>query len=85
MDYIVSVIKWENASYFFKYIRPGERIILRGINNNIPIYHLSYLSVYQDESENWELYQEMNIFGGWNQTKKTAETAVSVTHEIINI
>ena len=43
---------------------PGEIMLLFYINNNILIYHLSYSVVYQDEYENWELYQEMKyIFG----------------------
>ena len=43
------------------------------------------LSVYPENFEKWELYQEINILGDWNQTKKTAVTAVDVTCAIINI
>ena len=38
-------------------------IILHGINNNIIIYHPYYLCGYQDESENWEIYQDIVVLG----------------------
>ena len=52
------------------------------MNNHIQISHLYYLGVYQDEYENWALYQKIKIISGWNG-KKTAELAVHVTHAII--
>ena len=39
----------------------------------------------QDESENWELHQEIKSFWGWNQNKKSTETALHITNAIINI
>ena len=29
-----------------------------------------FLGVYQDDSENWELYEDINISGSWNQNQK---------------
>ena len=42
---------------------------LYNINNNIRISNSSYLGVYQEKSEKWDIFQEMNICLGWNQTK----------------
>ena len=33
----------------------------------------------------WELYQGLNVLGGWTQILKTDKTEVYVTHAIINI
>ena len=54
------------------------------IDNNILYSHPPYSVVYQDEYENWELYQDINNVL-WLEPKllKTAETGVHVTHEII--
>ena len=60
-------------------------MLIHYINNNIQISHPSYSGVYQDEYKKLEIYQEINIFWGWNQNKKTVETAVHVTRAIINI
>ena len=60
-------------------------ITLHNINNNILISNLSYSGVHQDKYEKWELYQEINMFLGWNQNKKTVETVLLVTNAIINI
>ena len=40
------------------------------INDNILTSHLYYSGVYQDEALELELYKDINILGGWNQTKK---------------
>ena len=45
-------------------------MILNYLNNNILIYHPSYSVMYQDESENWELYQDINSFGVGTKAKK---------------
>ena len=58
--------------------------LLHDIKNNTIIYYISYSDVYQYESENEDLYQEI-ICLDWNQTKRNAETLVYTTHEIINI
>ena len=58
-------------------------MLLYYINNNTLISHPFYLGVCQDESEKWYLHQE-NFVGGCNLNKNTAETAVHVTHSIIN-
>ena len=42
------------------------------------------LNVCQDESENLDLYQDIDNFGSWNQNKKTSEDVVHTTHVIIN-
>ena len=63
---------------------PGAMMLLHKINNNILISHPPYSILYQHEYENWELYQEINIFLVGNKQKK-AETAVHVTHAIINM
>ena len=44
-------------------------IIFNDINNNILTYRPSYSGVYQDEYENWELYQNI-YFLRRNQNKK---------------
>ena len=59
-----------------------EVFIFIYINNNILIYHLSYLGGYQCESESWELYEDIKIF---LVEKKSAETMCHVTHDIINM
>ena len=62
---------------------PGETMIFHDINNNILISHPSYLVAYQDEYEIWELYQEINMFWGWNTKPKTSVgTVVHVIHAI---
>ena len=45
-------------------------MLIHSINDNILIFHPSYLDVYQDEAK-LDLYKEMIIFGDWNQTEKT--------------
>ena len=45
-------------------------IFIHVIENNILNYGALVLRVYQEESKMRELYQEITIFGGWNQTKK---------------
>ena len=64
---------------------PRKMMILHYTNNNIIISHPYYLGVYQDESENSELYQEIIVLGVGTKTKTTAETVVRVTHAITNI
>ena len=59
-------------------------MFINDIDNNILNYGVSFLGVYQEKYEKRELYQDINIYLGWNQTKKTTETAVHVTHAIIN-
>ena len=59
-------------------------IFIHDIDNNILDSNERFLGVYQDKSEKWELYQEINIF--WLEpNKKTVEILVRVTHAIINI
>ena len=60
-------------------------MFIHDIDNNILNSDASFLSVYQDESEKWELYQEINIFWVGTKPKNTAETEVHVTRAIINI
>ena len=48
-------------------------------NINIPISHPFPSGAYQDENKNRNFSQEINILGGWNQNKKTAELAVHIT------
>ena len=55
------------------------------MNNNILISFPSSLGVYQYETKNGDISQEINILGGWNQNQETAELVVHVTHAIINI
>ena len=66
-------------------IHPGAMMLLCDMNHNILFSHPSYSIVYQDESEKWDLYSDIKFWGGWNQTQKTAETAVRVNNSIINI
>ena len=51
-------------------IRLGKMMLLRGINYNILIPHLSYFGVYQDEAQKLELYKDIDTFLGRNQTPK---------------
>ena len=44
-------------------------MILHDININRVTYHLSYSGIYQFESENWYLYQDISILGVGNKTK----------------
>ena len=54
------------------------------INNDMLISHPCYSCVYQEKSEKWELYQEIDNF--WVGTpKQTAENAVHITPKIIKI
>ena len=46
-----------------EYRCPGLMMPLHYINHNIFISQQSYSVVYQDEPENWELYQDINCFG----------------------
>ena len=38
-------------------------IVLHGTNDNILIPNMSYLGVYQDEEEKWDLYKVIILFG----------------------
>ena len=78
------ILKMIKVLLKIEYRRPDAIMILCYINNNTLIYHPSYSSVYQYEPKKWELYQD-TFFFGWNQTKKTSETSVNVTHSIIKI
>ena len=40
-------------------------MVPRDINNNILLTGTSFSGVYQDESENWSLCEEMNIYIFW--------------------
>ena len=67
-------------------MRPVAMILLHDININTLIYPPSYSILYPKESENLELYQEINKFWGLKPNPpKTAETGVRVTHATINI
>ena len=59
-------------------------MLLLDLNNNLLIYNLYYFSVYQYEYENWELYQEINIYLV-EKNQKTLETVVLVTRVVINL
>ena len=59
-------------------------MLIHEINNNILNYGVLFLGGYQDKYENWELYQDMDDFWGYNP-QKISETVVHVTHSIINI
>ena len=52
-------------------------------NNNTLTSYPSSLGVYQQEYENWDLYQEINIFG-LEPKPENAELVVHTTPEIIN-
>ena len=43
--------KWEKEYYIVEDRRPGKIILIHDINDNIRIYHPSYLGVYQDEAK----------------------------------
>ena len=60
-------------------------MLLHYINDDILTYHPSYSGEYQDEANELDLYQDILIFEGWNQTKKTEETAVHIDNSVINI
>ena len=60
-------------------------MMLHNINNNILISYPYFLGVYQDKYEKLELYQEIQIFLGWNQNKTPEETVVHVSNSIIII
>ena len=60
-------------------------MLLNNINNNVLFSNPYYPGAYQDDSEKWDLFQEINIVVGWNQTKQIAETTVHVTNEITNM
>ena len=55
------------------------------IDNNIIISHPFYSGLFQDESKNWYLYQDISIFVGLEPKIKTTKTAVQVIHAIINM
>ena len=59
-------------------------MIPHGMNNHILISGMYSWCGYQDEYENWELYQEIIIFGVGTKTGKKSKLAVHVTHAIIN-
>ena len=59
-------------------------MLLLDINNNLLISNLYYFSVYQYKYENWELYQEINIYLV-EKNQKTLETVVLVTRVVINL
>ena len=44
-------------------------MLVHNINNNPLISNPSYLSIYHEKSEKWELYQKINI-SNLNQTEK---------------
>ena len=56
-------------------------MFLHEINNNILISNIFYEGGYQDESENWVLYQYINDVWFGTKTKKTVETVVYDNHE----
>ena len=55
-------------------------MFIHEIDINILNYGVLFLVGYQDKYKNWDLYQYMNDF-----LALELETAVHVTHEIINI
>ena len=60
-------------------MRPDKIMLLHGKNDNIIIPMLSYLGVYQYEAKKWEIYKDIILFLGWNQTKKTDKKVVHVS------
>ena len=60
-------------------------MFIHDIDNNILNYGAKFLSVYQDEFERLDIYQDnINSFG-MESNQKTSETAVHVINPIINI
>ena len=59
---------------------------LNYINNNILISHPFYWGVYQYESKNWELYQEINNFGVGTKAKnsRNCDARYSYNNQHIN-
>ena len=79
----IKLEKWGKSYQTVEDICPGKMMILQDINDNILIYHSSYSGVYQENLKMRALPRDS--FLGWNQTKKTDETVLHVTHAIINI
>ena len=50
-------------------IHPLSMLFIHDIDNNILNYGARFLSVYQDESEKWDIYLEINIHA-WVATKQ---------------
>ena len=44
-------------------------MLLHNINNNILISNPYFLGIYQDESEKWDIYQDIDIFLGLEPNK----------------
>ena len=55
-------------------------MLLRDINDNILIYHLSYSGVYQDKAKNNSSTKRSFLLLGWNQIKETIRYEVHITH-----
>ena len=59
----------EKAYWTVEERRHSKRTLIHDINNSILIYHPSYSDLYLDEAKKLKLYQDTNIFLGYNQTK----------------
>ena len=67
-NWVLTNFRYQEPEIYARLFDESEKIIL-DMNWNIVISNLFKLGVYQDEYENWELYQEVNIYFWSDPTK----------------